>query len=295
VTSHLADSIYFLISPSIWPWCALLVGLLIGSFLNVVIYRLPIMLERQWHQSCQAMENTGNDQQQQDAAPFNLVVPPSACPSCHHRLRPWDNIPLLSYLWLRGRCRYCQTPVSLRYPVTELAAGLLALTTALVYPPGTEALAVCVLCWCLLALSVIDIDTRLLPDCLTLPLLWAGLLVNSQAMFTTLDNAVFGAAAGYCVFWVVHHIFLLVTGRQGMGYGDFKLLAALGAWLGWQFLPVIILLSSFAGAIAGLALILCCGRDRLNPLPFGPWLAAAGIACVFYGEQLMGLYSRLAL
>ena len=284
MTSHALVLFDFLTSAPVWPWFALITGLLVGSFLNVVIYRLPIMLERQWQQSGKKTSGT-----------FNLVVPPSACPSCQQRLKPWDNIPLLSYIWLRGRCRYCQGRVSLRYPLIELATGLLTLAVALVYPPGVTVLMIWLLCWFLLALSVIDGDKKLLPDCLTLPLLWIGLLVNSQGLLTSLESAVFGAVAGYLVLWSMYWVFYLVTGREGIGYGDFKLLAALGAWLGWQFLPVIILLSSLAGALVGVALILFCGRDRYSALPFGPWLAAAGLACVFYGESLMSLYSRLTL
>lgn len=276
--------------PGLWLAGSLLLGLVVGSFLNVVIHRLPRMLEADWQAQCAELRGEPIP----ETGPYNLVAPPSSCPSCGHAIRPWENIPLLSYLLLRGRCSNCGTPIGLRYPVVELVSGLLTLLVAWQFGPSGQALAAMVLAWGLLALTVIDFDTQLLPDQVTLPLLWLGLLVNMNGLFADLPAAVLGAIAGYLALWSVYHLFRLLTGKEGMGYGDFKLLAMLGAWLGWQLLPQIVLLSSLVGAIAGLALILLRGRERNRPIPFGPYLATAGLIALLWGPQLNAAYLRFA-
>nr|WP_281647580.1 A24 family peptidase [Parendozoicomonas sp. Alg238-R29] len=281
--------------PTVWIWVITVLGLLVGSFLNVVIYRLPVMMEKQWKNECQVVLNTNAEPVPDTSPRFNLLVPPSACPKCEHKIRPWENIPVISYLFLRGRCSGCQTPISIRYPIIELAAGLLALLSAMVYGPGMESFMVCLLSWSLLAMSMIDVDHQLLPDSMTLPLLWLGLLLNTNEMFTTLEDAVYGAAAGYLSLWSVYWLFKLTTGKEGMGFGDFKLLAALGAWMGWQFLPLIILLSSLVGAVIGIAMIIFRGRDRNIPIPFGPYLAAAGLIAMFKGDEIISSYMQMAM
>ncbi|WP_116475125.1 prepilin peptidase [Zobellella maritima] len=268
-----------------------LLGLLVGSFLNVVIHRLPLMLERQWRRECAEL----GGETPQDEPALNLCRPRSRCPHCRHQLGALDNIPLLSWLWLQGRCRYCREPISRRYPLVELAsAGLaaLALWRFGVSPALAGAL---VLGWTLLCLTLIDLDHLLLPDHLTLPLLWLGLLVNLNGLFVPLDDAVLGAVFGYGVLWSLYWLFLLATGKEGMGYGDFKLLAALGAWFGWQSLLPILLLASFTGALAGLALMASrkLGQDRV--LPFGPALALGGALYLLWGPGMMKLYWSLAL
>ena len=293
----MSDVTLLLNDPQVWPWVCLVLGLLVGSFLNVVIYRLPLMLERSWKQECRAVlqeEQPGQEQDEQETPAFNLVTPASSCPQCGHKIRPWENIPLISYLFLKGRCSGCQTSIPLRYPIIELTAGLLALVSALTYGPGITSLMVCLLCWLLLAMTVIDIDHQLLPDSMTLSLMWLGLLANASGMFTTLESAVYGAVAGYLSLWSVYWLFKLLTGKEGMGYGDFKLLAALGAWMGWQFLPLIILLSSLVGAAVGISMVIVKGRDKNIPIPFGPYLAAAGLIALFQGEQLIASYLQFA-
>ncbi|MTI15457.1 prepilin peptidase [Sansalvadorimonas verongulae] len=281
--------------PTIWIWFVTILGLLVGSFLNVVIHRLPTMMEKQWTCECQALLNPDADTSEDNSPRYNLLVPPSSCPKCEHKIRPWENIPVISYLFLRGKCGNCKTPISIRYPIIELAAGLLALLSALAYGPGLVSFMVCVLSWMLLAMSMIDVDHQLLPDSMTLPLLWLGLLLNANSMFVPLEDAVYGAAAGYLSLWSVYWLFKLVTGKEGMGFGDFKLLAALGAWMGWQFLPLIILLSSMVGAVTGIAMIVIRGRDRNIPIPFGPYLAAAGLIAMFKGDELISSYLQMAI
>jgi leader peptidase (prepilin peptidase)/N-methyltransferase len=268
--------------------CGIL-GLAVGSFLNVVIHRLPKMMEREWRVQCAELQGGTVPEE----APFNLATPRSRCPHCGHQLGALDNIPLISWLVLRGRCRTCAAPIALRYPLIEAASGALALAAALHFGPGWQALAALPLIWCLLALTAIDLDTQLLPDSITLPLLWAGLLVNIGGGFTDLQSAVIGAAAGYLALWSVYWGFRLATGKEGMGYGDFKLLAALGAWFGWMMLPLIILVSSAVGAIVGLALIAFTRHRRETPIPFGPYLAAAGLIALFAGRELTQLWLRL--
>ncbi|MEX1033019.1 MAG: A24 family peptidase [Cellvibrionaceae bacterium] len=270
---------------------ALILGLLVGSFLNVVILRLPKMLTGGWKADCCELleiENTGVS-----ASPYNLVVPGSHCPQCNHQIRAWENIPLLSYLFLRGRCSNCKTRISVRYPAVELVTGLLSAYVVFHFGLTEQGLFALFLLWALIALTVIDIDTQLLPDNITLPLLWLGLLLNSVGLFTSLTDAVYGAVAGYLALWSVYWVFKLLTGKEGMGYGDFKLLAALGAWMGWQLLPLVILLSSFVGAVIGIAGILILGRDKNIPIPFGPYLAIAGLITLLWGEQLSQYYLQI--
>ena len=264
---------------------AIVFGLVIGSFLSVVAHRLPIMLERAWRDE---FSGTADQPQAEDGLParYNLWLPRSACPHCRHVLRAWENIPVVSYVLLRGRCSACKAHVSVRYPLLEIASAACAAGALAVFGPGAMALAAFGLCAALLATSAIDIDTHLLPDSLTLPLLWAGLIVNFNGMFASLHSAVAGAIAGYLVLWVVHWVFKLVRGIEGMGYGDFKLLAALGAWLGWAALPQIVLIAAVAGAVVGLAAT-WRGRMRFEePLPFGPFLAAGGMITLFLGSPL---------
>ncbi|WP_286717689.1 prepilin peptidase [Thalassolituus sp. UBA2009] len=270
----------------------LLLGLLIGSFLNVVILRFPVMMFRSWKQDCLEMDSNLPKHPAIDdlSKPFNLLKPDSHCPKCQAPVRAWQNIPVLSWVLLRGKCAGCGTPISLRYPAVEIATAILSTTLLLVYPWGWQLAAMLVFTWLLISMSVIDIDHQILPDTMTLSLLWLGLLVNSQGLFTDLDSAVYGAAAGYLALWSVFWIFKLVTGKEGMGYGDFKLLAALGAWLGVQSLPLIILLSSVVGAVVGIAGIIILGRDKNVPIPFGPYLAAAGWIAALWGNDISQWY-----
>ncbi|MCL2074874.1 MAG: A24 family peptidase [Betaproteobacteria bacterium] len=274
-------------APEFFIGAALLFGLAIGSFLNVVIHRLPKMLEMEWQQEYAAYREETPPEPKE---PFNLAVPRSHCPHCGRLIPALENIPLLSYLVLRGKCRTCRAPISLRYPLIEVAASIFAGIAAWHFGFGLTAVAAMIFLWTLLALAMIDADTQLLPDRLTLPLLWLGLLVNLFGMFVPLADAVIGAMAGYLFLWSVYWLFRLVTGKEGMGYGDFKLLAALGAWMGWTMLPVIVLLSSLVGAIVGSGLIIFARRDRQVPIPFGPYLAAAGVIAFFCGSNLNSIY-----
>jgi leader peptidase (prepilin peptidase)/N-methyltransferase len=275
------------------PWlfvaaCTLL-GLIVGSFLNVVIHRLPKMMEREWRLQCAELE--GSDSREVTVTErYNLILPASTCPHCGHKIGALENIPLLSYLWLRGKCRECKAPIGRRYPIVEAITGLISGYVAWHFGFGWMAAAALVLCWSLIALTFIDLDTQLLPDDITLPLLWLGLLVNLGGLLTDLQSAVIGAIAGYLALWSVYWLFKLVTGKEGMGYGDFKLLAALGAWLGWKLLPAIILLSSVVGALVGIALIVFARHGRTVPIPFGPYLAGGGLVALFWGQQLTQTY-----
>ena len=262
---------------------AALLGLVIGSFLNVVIYRLPIMMQRE-SDNYIALEN---DEQAPHTDRYNLLMPRSACTRCGHALSVADNIPLLSYVWLKGRCRYCHAPISARYPAVESLTALLSGLVIWQLGSGIAGLSALLLVWMLLAMTFIDMDTQLLPDELTLPLLWLGLLINLDGTFVPLRDAVIGAAAGYACLWIVYWLFRLVTGREGIGFGDFKLLAALGAWLGWMMLPIIVLLSSATGALVGLALIAFRGYQRDRPIPFGPFLAGAGLVALLMGQPIL--------
>ncbi len=266
--------------------CWSVLGLLAGSFLSVVIHRIPVMLRRETDNFV-AMER---GEPLPHGERYNLLVPRSACPSCGHHLSAIENVPLLGWLWLRGRCRHCDAPIPLRYPLVELLAALLAALLVWRLGSGTTGLAALALAWTLLALSLIDLDTQLLPDDLTLPLLWAGLLINLNGVFVPLTDAVIGAAAGYLSLWLVYWLFRFATGRDGIGYGDFKLLAALGAWLGWTMLPLIVLLSSAVGAVVGLLLVALRRQPRDKPIPFGPFLAAAGLIALIYGRGVMDMW-----
>lgn len=267
--------------------CAIL-GLLVGSFLNVVIHRLPKMMEREWQNQC--AELRGETLPARDA--LSLSFPRSRCPQCGHAITALENIPVLSWLALRGRCSGCKTGISPRYPVVEVISGALSALAAAHFGPSWATAGALLLIWSLIALTFIDFDTQLLPDSITLPLLWAGLLFNFAGTFTDLHSAVAGAVAGYLALWSVYWGFKLCTGKEGMGYGDFKLLAALGAWMGWQMLPLIILLSSLVGAIVGIALIVLARRGRNVPIPFGPYLAAAGIIALLHGQDIVDAYLR---
>jgi leader peptidase (prepilin peptidase)/N-methyltransferase len=267
---------------------ALLVGLCIGSFLNVVIHRLPKMLERGWRAEC--AELAGGTPV--DEPTYNLVVPRSACPSCARPIRAVENIPVVSYLMLGGKCAGCKAPISSRYPLVEVLTAILTVGAIVRFGANSAGLAACVMLWILVALTFIDFDTQLLPDNLTLPLLWAGLLANVLGAVpgVSLRDAVIGAIAGYLILWAVYWLFKIIRGKEGMGYGDFKLLAALGAWLGWQALPLIILMSSVVGAAIGISLVAFKGRDHQIPLAFGPYLAIAGMIALFFGKPLLALY-----
>ena len=277
------------------PYAALLLGLVIGSFLNVVILRLPRRMQGELAEACADLR--GEPTEPLPSRWFGLdylITPASTCPNCGHGIRAWENIPVISYLLLRGRCSHCATPIGIRYPLVEAATGLLSMGMVVHFGATPAAAVALILLWGLIAMTVIDLDEQLLPDQLTLPLVWLGLLVNLDGMFTDLPSAVIGAAAGYLSLWLVFQVFRLLTGREGMGYGDFKLLAVFGAFLGWQMLPLIVLLSSFIGAIVGVTLVVVRGRDRQIPIPFGPYLAVAGLVALLWGEQINSAYLQLA-
>ena len=281
-----------------------IIGLLVGSFLNVVIYRLPVMMQREWHagwqqfatENAQALDTVDNPTHALPEAsdePFNLAVPRSRCPSCGSIIHAWQNIPILSYLWIGGKCVNCKQPISMRYPLVEALTAILSIICALKFGVTLQALSAIIITWSLIALSGIDFDTQLLPDSITLPLMWLGLLASLVPVFASTTDAIIGAASGYLSLWSVYWAFKIITKKEGMGYGDFKLLAALGAWFGWQSLPIIILLSSLVGAFVGITMIIAMGRDRQIPIPFGPYLAAAGWLAMIMGEQLTSMYFNL--
>ena len=272
--------------PALFTGLVFLFSLLVGSFLNVVIHRLPKMMEAEWQAQCAELRG----ETPAESTPYNLAVPRSACPQCGHRITALENIPLLSWLWLRGRCSACSAPIGARYPLVELLTALLSAAVAWKWGVSVQTLGALLLVWTLVALAFIDLDTTLLPDSLTLPLLWLGLLFNLGGHFTSLPDAVIGAISGYGVLWSVYWLFKLVTGKDGMGYGDFKLLAAIGAWLGWQMLPVTLLLSSVVGAAIGIAMIVLVKHDRRVPIPFGPYLAGGGLVALFFGTDLTQAY-----
>lgn len=278
-----------LASPAGFTIACGVLGLLVGSFLNVVIHRLPRMMEADWQAQCAELRG----EPLPAAAPLSLVRPRSHCPQCGHPIGALENIPIVSWLLLRGRCSACKAPISARYPLVEALTGTLTALTALHFGFGLAAAGAIALVWSLIALTFIDFDTQFLPDSITLPLLWLGLLLNLWGTFTDLPSAVIGAMAGYLSLWSVYWGFKLATGKEGMGYGDFKLLAALGAWLGWQMLPLIILLSSLVGAVVGVALIILAHHGRNVPIPFGPYLAAAGLLALFWGKELTSNYLHL--
>lgn len=290
-------------SPALFAGSVFLLGLIIGSFLNVVIYRLPIILEREWRS--QATEVLAAGVEPPAPAPpadrFTLSTPRSACPNCKARITALQNIPVISWLVLRGRCASCKTKISVRYPLVELSTGVLSAWVAWHFGFGASAACALLVTWALIALTGIDIDHQLLPDNITLPLLWAGLLaavavgpIAGVALPVSPPDAIIGATAGYISLWLVFHAFKLVTGKEGMGFGDFKLFAALGAWLGWKVLPMVIVLSAATGAVLGILMIAFQGRDRRAPMPFGPYLAAAGWLAMMYGDTLLNGYLRIA-
>ncbi len=275
-----------LLDPVVATVVAAAVGLCVGSFLNVVIHRLPKIMERGWH--AQAAELRGETVA--ELPRYNLAVPRSACPACNHQITLLENIPVVSWLALRGKCSACGVAISARYPIVELLGGALAAAAVVKFGPTWQGVAACVFLWTLLALTGIDFDTQFLPDNLTLPLLWGGLIANLYGLFVPLQEAVVGAIAGYLVLWTIFWLFKLIRGKEGMGYGDFKLLAALGAWLGWKMLPLIVLGSSVVGAFIGIALVAFKGRDHNVPLAFGPYLAIAGAVALFFGPTLLRVY-----
>jgi leader peptidase (prepilin peptidase)/N-methyltransferase len=284
-------------SPTVFLLAIAILSLVIGSFLNVVIYRLPIMMQRAWADECRewlSAEDSaaGVSADKIPKPPFNLLVPRSQCPTCGHKISALENIPVISYLALRGRCTACHAPISLQYPLVEIVTVILSLIVAWRFGYGWQTIAALLLTWALIALSAIDFHTKLLPDSITLPYLWLGILVNMGGLFTNLQASVLGAVCGYLSLWCVYHLFKLLTGKEGMGYGDFKLLAMLGAWVGWQMLPLVILLSSVVGATMGISLIITKDRNRDNPIPFGPYLAVAGWIAFLWGPQITEVYLR---
>jgi leader peptidase (prepilin peptidase)/N-methyltransferase len=298
------DSHYW-ITPALTLACAAVFGLLVGSFLNVVIHRLPLMMQAQWEAEAEELRQGQAEADaaspaaaaamasatgRADAAPFNLVVPRSRCPHCGHQITALENIPVLSWLWLRGKCSACKAPIPIRYPLIEALSAVLALAAIWQYGLTLAGVGAVGLCFALIALAFIDLDTQLLPDDITLPLLWAGLLLNLFGAFVPLQDAVVGAMVGYLLLWSIYWLFKLLTGKEGMGYGDFKLLAALGAWFGWQAIPAIILLASVVGAVVGISLMVFARHGRDIPIPFGPYLAGAGALTLFFSQPLMALY-----
>jgi leader peptidase (prepilin peptidase)/N-methyltransferase len=284
----MADSPVFFISS------VFIASLLVGSFLNVVIYRLPVMMERAWkaeiseYNLSAGITKKAKDFTQTDT--FNLVKPDSTCPKCQHKIRSWENIPVISWLFLGGKCSQCRAPISIRYPLVELATGLLSAIAAWHFGFGLAGFVAVVATWLLIAMTFIDLDTMLLPDQLTLALLWIALLVSIESPFVSSHDAIIGAALGYFCLWSLYWAFKLLTGKEGMGYGDFKLLAAIGALVGWQHLPVVVLLSSFVGAIVGITVLSIQGKDKSIPIPFGPYLATAGWLTLLFGDWFVALY-----
>ena len=282
-------------SPELFIAFAFAFALLIGSFLNVVIYRLPLMMQREWHEQCAELQEA--EKPTLPDGVFNLVIPRSACPSCGTKITAWQNVPVLSYILLRGQCANCKQKISSRYPLVELFTALLAAGCAWRFGFGWEALMAIGLTCTLVAISMIDYDYQLIPDSIVLPLVWVGLAMSlfhpmsgAEILFIAPSNSIIGAMVGYLSLWSVYQLFKLITGKEGMGYGDFKLLAALGAWLGLQAVPMIILMSAVVGAIVGIGLIVIRGRDRQLPIPFGPYLAAAGWITMLYGENVKNAY-----
>jgi len=295
-----------------------LLGLLVGSFLNVVIYRLPVMMQRDWECECRALlaeagnsdgdsadtvtglaaKQTDGPVKDAEAEPFNLMVPRSRCGNCGTQITALQNIPVISWLFLRGKCAACGTKISARYPIIEAVTGVLSMLAVIQLGPSWSAVAALGFIWCLIALTMIDYDTQLLPDSITLPLVWAGIVVSmfpdeSGLLAPDLQSSVIGAIAGYLSLWTVYQVFKKLTGKEGMGYGDFKLLAAIGAWLGWEMLPMVILLSAVVGSVTGIAMILFGGHDRQAPIPFGPYLAGAGLLALLWGNELGALMLRI--
>jgi leader peptidase (prepilin peptidase)/N-methyltransferase len=274
---------------------AFLLGAIIGSFINVVSYRLPRMMERSWRSQCHEFLDIPPATEDGPFSSFNLAFPPSHCPHCRHSIRWWENIPVISYLWLKGKCSECHKPISIRYPAVELITAVMSGIVAWQQGPTAGLLALLLLTWVLVTVTLIDYDKHLLPDDITLPLLWLGLVLNLFHLFTSLHDAVIGAIAGYLILWSTYWGFRLLARKEGMGYGDFKLLAALGAWFGWQALPCIILLSSATGALIGSAVLFAKKQGRQTPIPFGPFLAFAGWAYALWGDPLARTFDQLLL
>ncbi|MDC8444383.1 MAG: A24 family peptidase [Nitrosomonas sp.] len=283
ILAQMQESIGYLIA------AATIVGLMVGSFLNVVIYRLPKMIERSWHLQCAELRGESVE----TIPVFNIATPRSECPNCRHRITIWENIPILSYIFLRGRCSECHFPISIRYPLIEAFTAMSSGFVAWHFGFGWLLLAALIFVWALIALAAIDIETQLLPDDITLPLVWLGILVNMYTGFTDLHSSVIGAIAGYLSLWMVYWIFKLITGKEGMGYGDFKLLAAIGAWLGWSLLPLVILLSSLVGGIVGLGLVMISKRNKNAMIPFGPYLAGGALIALLWGQSITHAYFGL--
>jgi leader peptidase (prepilin peptidase) / N-methyltransferase len=280
----------FITYPSLFLSTIFVLGLLIGSFLNVVILRLPVMMQTDWQQQCYELLELDDSEFNKDKPNINLVTPRSHCPKCKHQISALENIPVISYLFLKGKCSNCGNKISVRYPLIELISGLSVVIVAYYFGVSIQTLFALFLTWSLIALSMIDFDHQLLPDDITLPLLWLGIIINIFGLFTNLESSVIGAVFGYGTLWSVYIIFKLVTGKEGMGHGDFKLLALLGAWFGWQALPLIIILSSLVGAVIGISLMIFNSHDRNSAIPFGPYLAIAGWISMLWGPYIMSAY-----
>ncbi len=277
-------------TPSLFIPLIGVIGLMVGSFLNVVIYRLPLMMQRTWKIECQEFLEIDTSNTAQKTEPFNLALPLSHCPKCNAAIKPYQNIPVLSYLFLKGKCANCKTSISLRYPAIEALTAIMSIIVAQHFGATTTTFFALILTWSLITLSFVDIDHQLLPDNITLPILWLGLFLSLFTVFADSDASIIGAIAGYLSLWIVYHVFKLITGKEGMGFGDFKLLALLGAWLGWEYLPLIVLLSSLVGALFGFSMIIFANRDHAQPIPFGPYLATAGWLALLWGHSLNQFY-----
>jgi leader peptidase (prepilin peptidase)/N-methyltransferase len=282
--------VVFQSSPWLFYFTVIFIGLSVGSFLNVVAYRLPKMMERDWKRECHEFLELEPTPADDDQKAFNLAVPESACPNCGHKLRAWENIPVISYIFLKARCSSCGTKISIQYPAVELITALASLLAAYTFGVTTQTVAALFFTWVLITLTLIDLKTQLLPDSITLPLLWLGILLSLFDLFTDLTSSVIGAMAGYMILWSVYQLFKLLTGKEGMGFGDFKLLAALGAWMGYSYLPQIILVSSVAGSAFGIGMLIIGKTRQQQPIPFGPYLAVAGWIALLWGETINTTY-----
>ena len=268
-----------------------LIGITVGSFLNVVIFRLPLILQNEWRQQCHEFLEL---EDKKNIEKLSLSSPASTCPECQHKIRFWENIPVISYLILKGKCSSCGTRISIQYPIIEIVTALLSVIVSMHFGVSWQTVAALFLTWSLISLTMIDFHTQLLPDNITLPLLWLGIIVSMPGLFSDLQSSVIGAIAGYLILWLVFHTFRILTGKEGMGFGDFKLLAALGAWMGWQFLPQIIILSSLVGVIIGISMMIFLKHDRNIPIPFGPYLAIAGWIALVWGEKINSTWLNIS-
>jgi len=284
---------FFSANPGFFIFFIALIGLVIGSFLNVVIYRLPVMLYREWKDHAYRLLEQDVPSEIANQEKFNLLTPRSRCPKCHHEIAAWQNIPIISYLVLRGRCAHCKTKIALRYPFIEFTTALLSVIVAIYFGVTVQTFFALIFTWALIALTFIDIDEQLLPDNITMPLLWLGLIINMFGIFTYLSGALFGAILGYLILWFIANLFKLITKKEGMGHGDFKLMAVMGAWFGWQVIPFVIFASALAGAIFGLTFIALKLNKRTQPIPFGPYIAIAGWFAMFYGINTLWIYLNL--